>query len=114
VGLTLGGSLVWAVGLALSFAWPGLIAIAYAWFRAPRIHDSSRYLGLGIPLSYAVIFVAHAWLADIVIVGAQRAAETGSVWLVWWRLGFVLGLETAIAALALYVLEQRLRARAST
>ena len=64
MGLTLGGSLVWAVGMALSFAWPGLIAIAYAWFRAPRIDDSSRYLRFGIPLSYAVIFVAHAWLAD--------------------------------------------------
>lgn len=113
MGLTVAGSLLWAMGLAFSFAWPGLVAIAFAWFRAAQLSDIGRFLRIGIPLSYAVILCAHALLADIVLVGVQRAAELGSVWFVWWRLGFVLGLETALAALALFALERRMRASAT-
>ena len=108
MGLTLAGSLVWALGLAASFAWPGLVAIAYARVRLTQIPDTGRFLRIGIPLSYAVIFCAHGLLADMVLVGAERAVELGSLWLVWWRLGFVLMLETALAAAALFFLQRKL------
>lgn len=114
MGLSLSGSLLWALGLSGSLAWPGLVALGFTRLRWTHISVPTRFLRYAIPLSYTVIFCAHALLADFVIVGAERAAETGLLSAVWWRIIFVLVLETALAATALYWLERRFRPGATS
>lgn len=111
MGLSGLGSLLWALGLAGSLAWPGLVALGFTRLRWAHISTPSRFVRYAIPLSYAVILCAHALLADVILIGAERAAETGLVSTVWWRIVFVLGLETALAAAALYLLARRFRVR---
>ena len=105
----MGGSLLWAGGIAFSLAWPGLVALAFTRLRWSHIDTPGRFLRLAIPLSYIVILCAHGLLADVILVGVDRAVETGQVLAVWWRIVFVLGLETGLAAVALYGLERHLR-----
>lgn len=109
MGLSGFGSLLWAVGLAGSLAWPGLVALGFTRLRWTKISTPGCFLRYAIPLSYTVILCAHALLADFVIAGAERAAETGLVSPVWWRIIFVLGLETTLAVAALYMLAGRFR-----
>lgn len=102
MGLSGFGSLLWAAGVAGSLAWPGLVALGFTRLRWTRISTPDRFVRFAIPLSYTVIFCAHALLADFVIAGAERAAETGLVSPVWWRIVFVIALETTLAIAALY------------
>ena len=111
MGLSGLGSLLWAVGLAGSLAWPGLVALVFTRLRWAHISEPGRFVRYAIPLSYSVILCSHAFLADFVIVGAERAAGTGLVSAVWWRIIFVLTLETALAAAALYLFARRYRVR---
>jgi hypothetical protein len=69
-----------------------------------------RFLTVAIPLSYVVVLGSHAVLADAVLLGAERAAETGLVSAVWWRIIVVLGIETGLAAAALLWLARRMAA----
>ena len=114
MGLSFAGSILWFFGIAASLAWPGLAAIVFTRWRWSHLPAPERFLRIAIPVSYAVILCSHAVLADFVLTGAERAAETGLVSAVWWRLVFVLMLETALAAAAMYGLERYLRAQASS
>ena len=104
MGLSLLGSIFWLLGVTGSLLWPALVALAVARWSRPPPANVSRFLGFAIPLSYLVILGSHAALADIVLLGAQRAAETGVTSIAWSRIILVLVTETALAVVAVSAL----------
>ena len=104
MGLSLLGSIVWLLGLTGSLLWPALVALSVARWSRPAPVNVGRFLGFAIPLSYLVILGSHAALADIVLLGARRAAETGVTSIAWSRIILVLLTETALAVAALSAL----------
>jgi len=111
MGLSLLGSIFWLLGVTGSLLWPALVALAVA--RLPPLPPAHfrRFLGVGIPLSYLVILGSHGVLADTVLLGARRAAETGVTSIAWSRIILVLLTETALAVLALSALRRFLDRR---
>ncbi|MGI9330247.1 MAG: hypothetical protein ACR2QB_05970 [Gammaproteobacteria bacterium] len=104
MGLSLLGSIFWLLGVFGSLLWPAFVALAVArWSRPPPV-NVGRFLGLAIPLSYLVILGSHSFLADIVLLSARRAAETGVTSIVWSRIILVLLTETVLAVLVLSTL----------
>lgn len=109
MGLSLLGSVVWLFGVVGSLLWPAAIAVVFLRWRRPSRIRNSRFLLYALPLSYLVFFLAHAVLADSVLIGAERAAATGHMSLAWSRLILVLLTETLLAVAALYGLQGVLR-----
>jgi hypothetical protein len=110
MGLSLVGSLLWVAGLLGSLLWPALIAIGVARLRRPPIRAPGRFLAVAIPVSYLIVLGTHSVLADTILLGAKRAAETGMISMVWWRIVVVLGFETALAASVIFWLAHRMDA----
>ena len=104
MGLSLLGSILWLLGVTGSLLWPALIALAVARWSRPPPAIVGQFLGFAIPLSYLVILGSHAALADTVLLGARRAAETGVMSIAWSRIILVLLIETVLAVLAVSVL----------
>lgn len=108
MGLSLLGGFTWLAGLVGSLLWPAALAFCFVRWRRPRIVDQRRFLMFGIPMSYAVILGSHLMLGDVVIQGARTARETGVLFEVWWRILFVISIETALAVAVLSLLARRL------
>jgi hypothetical protein len=104
MGLSLLGSIFWLLGVTGSLLWPAFVALAVAHWLRPPPANVGRFLRFAIPLSYLVILGSHAALADTVLLGARRAAETGVMFIAWSRIVLVLLTETVLAVLALSAL----------